>query len=236
MRRGLIFGLLGFACSDAAAPPAQPERDASDSSSGAGGAMLDGSGASAGSGGSGGQLGSGGVDAADSAPDDADAVADAAGDVRPCTPPDAADTVPSRYCAAIAALPCGQGFEVEACTRDMETFLDTLEAQGCACAFLAQLACGVEHGLICPTDFDDVRFDPACTQVEDDAQRCMKQGDNCSKLNVAGGGCDIPCDQYAARCVASDRGLDCTCTYGPQSGKRFAPASCDEATVATECR
>lgn len=199
---------------------------------------MDGSGAS---GGSSGQLGSGGSgspDASDAALDASDAVADARdGDARLCTPPDAADAIPTRYCTALSALPCGQGFEdVEACARDIHTFLTSVQAQGCACEFLTQLACGVERGLICPVDFDEPRFDPACAQVEDDAQRCMKQGDNCTKLTVAGGGCDLACDQYAARCVASDRGLDCTCIYGPKSGTRFSPTACDEASVASECR
>jgi hypothetical protein len=244
MRRGLLIGLLGIACGGSSERVAAERDGALDSVGGVGGGKLDGGGgasATAGRGGFGGQLGggNGGVpDRRDAALiGDSDTSTDAVGeDARPCNTPDAAAAIPGRYCSALAALPCGQGMNVTECTSYIEESLVAIEMQGCACQLLTQLVCGVERGLICPVDFDDVRFDPACTGAEDDAQRCMNDGDNCQNSIVVGGGCDVACDQYAAECSRSGQGWDCTCSYGPKLGTRFSIASCDDETVASHCR
>ena len=147
-----------------------------------------------------------------------------------------------QYCAALVALPCNQGLDLALCQSKLQSGWAGLEAMGCSCQMQVLMACGVQNGLTCSTYGDDFRYNLACGQVEDDAELCMGEDDDCSwalgpaQPDGGGGTCQIDCDQYAADCVSNGAGgYDCTCTYGSKVGSAFTASDCSGESMKAAC-
>lgn len=143
------------------------------------------------------------------------------GSSQQCQSGSISDSEIDALCQQISALSCKYPHPVAPCVADLQSFRAKFGGGCCGAKAMALLECGVQNGLRCAELSDDVLFTPACAGEEESFDQCSGSSDNCSEVLPHPGQWLIECDQYSADCELQNGVQECSCTFGPHTGKTF---------------